>query len=204
MIDLDSINWEKVGGLIPAIVQDWQSRDVLMLGYMNREAVQQSQASGKVTFFSRTKQRLWTKGESSGNFLLLKSIKLDCDQDTLLVQAKALGPSCHLGSKSCFGEDQIKPFDFLADLTAIIAQRHQERPVGSYTAELFEKGLVKIAQKLGEEAVELSLAAVAESKERLIEESADLLFHLMVLLQAKGLALQDVCQLLQKRHQTKP
>ncbi|MFW7381864.1 MAG: bifunctional phosphoribosyl-AMP cyclohydrolase/phosphoribosyl-ATP diphosphatase HisIE [Oligoflexus sp.] len=201
MIDAEKINWEKVDQLVPAIVQDWQTQAVLMLGYMNREALAISLDSQKVTFFSRTKKKLWTKGESSGNFLLIKSIKLDCDQDTLLIAAEALGPTCHLGTTSCFGEPEAQPFSILSQLSQLIAKRHQEMPAESYTTRLFTKGKQKIAQKVGEEGVEVALAAVAESDERLCEEAADLMFHLLVLLQSRNLSLQDVCQVLDKRHQ---
>jgi phosphoribosyl-ATP pyrophosphohydrolase/phosphoribosyl-AMP cyclohydrolase len=171
-----------------------------MLGYMNAEALAATQASGKVTFWSRSKQRLWTKGESSGHVLALKSIRIDCDADTLLVQAEPHGPTCHLGTSSCFGEDARPPLGFLAELDALVAQRHAERPQGSYTTRLFEGGTRRIAQKVGEEGVESALAAVAQGDEELLGEAADLLFHLTVLLRARGLSLADTVAVLAQRH----
>jgi len=200
--DLSRLDWAKGDGLLPAIVQHWQNGEVLMLGYMNAEALTHTQANGHVTFFSRSKQRLWTKGESSGHVLALKSIRIDCDADTLLVQAEPHGPTCHEGTSSCFGEstDVRPPLGFLAELDALVAQRNAERPEGSYTTSLFEGGIRRMAQKVGEEGVETALAAVAQDDAELLGESADLIFHLTVVLRARGLSLTDVAALLAKRH----
>lgn len=198
--DFSRLNWAKGGGLLPAIVQHWLSSEVLMLGYMNAEALAQTQASGKVTFYSRSKQRLWTKGESSGHVLALKSIRIDCDADTLLVQAEPHGPTCHLGTSSCFGEAVRPPLGFLAELDALVAQRHAERPADSYTTRLFDGGIRRIAQKVGEEGVETALAAVAQDDAELLGEAADLIFHLTVVLRARGLGLADVARVLADRH----
>jgi phosphoribosyl-AMP cyclohydrolase / phosphoribosyl-ATP pyrophosphohydrolase len=198
--DFSRLDWAKGSGLLPAVVQHWLSGEVLMLGYMNAEALAVTQASGKVTFWSRSKQRLWTKGESSGHVLALKSIRGDCDADTLLVQAEPHGPTCHLGTSSCFGADASPPLGFLAELDALVAQRHAERPAGSYTTGLFDAGIRRIAQKVGEEGVESALAAVAQGDEELLGEAADLVFHLAVLLRARGLSLADVAAVLAKRH----
>jgi phosphoribosyl-ATP pyrophosphohydrolase/phosphoribosyl-AMP cyclohydrolase len=204
-IDPDALDWTKGNGLLPAIVQHWQSGEVLMLGYMNAAALAQTQASRQVTFYSRSKQRLWTKGESSGHVLALKSIRIDCDADTLLLQADPHGPTCHRGSSSCFGEhaEVRPPLGFLAELDALVAARHAERPVGSYTTGLFEGGIRRMAQKVGEEGVETALAAVAQDDAELLGEAADLLFHLTVLLRARGLSLADVAARLAQRHQAR-
>lgn len=194
------LDWAKGNGLLPAIVQHWLSGEVLMLGYMNAEALAQTQASGLVTFFSRSKQRLWTKGESSGHVLALKSIRIDCDADTLLVLAEPHGPTCHLGTSSCFGAAVRPPLGFLAELDALVAQRHAERPAGSYTTRLFEGGMRRIAQKVGEEGVETALAAVVQDDAELLGEAADLVFHLTVALRARGLGLADVARVLADRH----
>ena len=194
--DIDGLAWEKQGGLLPAIVQDADTLRVLMLGYMSREALQATLASGRVTFFSRSKQRLWTKGESSGDVLDLVRLEADCDADTLLVQARPAGPTCHLGRASCFPQ---APADGLAELDAVIAQRAQELPEGSYTTRLFEGGIRRIAQKVGEEGVETALAAVAQDDDALLGEASDLLFHLLVLLRARGLSLADALQVLETR-----
>ena len=194
--DIDGLAWEKQGGLLPAIVQDADTLRVLMLGYMSREALQATLASGHVTFFSRSKQRLWMKGESSGDVLDLVRLEADCDADTLLVQARPAGPTCHLGRASCFPQ---APADGLAELDAVIAQRAQELPEGSYTTRLFEGGIRRIAQKVGEEGVETALAGVAEDDEALLGEASDLLFHLLVLLRARGLSLADALQVLETR-----
>ncbi len=183
--------------LQPAIVQDAGNGRVLMLGYMNADALAATRALGKVTFFSRSRQRLWTKGESSGNFLELVSIEGDCDSDSLLVQAIPVGPTCHLGRTSCFAE---APGNFLADLDRLVASRERDRPAASYTTSLFESGLRRMAQKVGEEGVETSLAAVADDDAALLGEAADLLFHLVVLLRARGLSLASAVQVLQARH----
>lgn len=200
--DFDRLDWSKGDGLLPAIVQHWQSGEVLMLGYMNAEALAQTRASGQVTFYSRSKRRLWTKGESSGHMLALKSIRVDCDADTLLVEAEPHGPTCHKGTSSCFGERELvrPPLGFLAELDALIAQRHAERPEGSYTTRLFEGGIRRIAQKVGEEGVETALAAVAQDDAALLGEAADLIFHLAVVLRARGLGLADAVEVLADRH----
>lgn len=200
--DTSRLDWAKGDGLLPAIVQHWLTGEVLMLGYMTAEALAQTQASGHVTFHSRSKQRLWTKGESSGHVLVLKSILVDCDADTVLVQADPRGPTCHRGSSSCFGDsiDVRPPLGFLAELDALVAQRHAERPEGSYTTTLFDGGIRRIAQKVGEEGVETALAAVVQGDEELLGEAADLIFHLTVALRARGLSLADVAGVLAQRH----
>ena len=201
-IDTGRLDWAKGDGLLPAIVQHWLSGEVLMLGYMNAEALAHTRASGHVTFYSRSKRRLWTKGESSGHVLVLKGIRIDCDADTLLVQADPHGPTCHLGTSSCFGDhaDVRPPLGFLAELDALVAQRHAERPADSYTTKLFDGGVRRIAQKVGEEGVETALAAVAQGDEELLGEAADLVFHLIVLLRDRGLSLADVAAVLARRH----
>jgi len=195
--DVDSLDFEKQDGLLPAIVQDARSRRVLMLGYMDRAAVDATLASGRVTFFSRSKGRLWMKGETSGDVLELVSLQTDCDSDALLVQAIPHGPTCHLKRDSCF-EDA--PAAFLGQLDALVRQRSAERPAGSYTTRLFEGGVRRIAQKVGEEGVETALAAVTQDDEALLGEAADLMFHLLVLLRARGLGLADVERVLESRH----
>ncbi len=203
MIDLNAelqLDWGKGDGLLPAIIQHWRSGEVLMLGYMSREALAETRASGRVTFFSRSKQRLWTKGESSGNHLLLKSLHVDCDADTILVRADPVGPTCHRGTPTCFVDAPALPHAFLGDLDSLVAQRHSERPEGSYTTRLFDSGTTKIAQKVGEEGVETALAGVVQCDAELLGESADLLFHLLVLLRARGLGLADVVRVLETRH----
>lgn len=186
-------------GLVPAIVQDANSRAVLMLGFMNEDALEITQATGRVTFFSRSRQRLWTKGEESGHFLELKSISEDCDRDTLLVKVHPLGPVCHTGADTCWNEIN-EGDDFLVQLEAVIRERKQADPAGSYVASLFAKGLNKIAQKVGEEAVEMVIEAKDDNPELFLNESADLLFHYLLLLNAKGHKLQDVIDILKKRH----
>lgn len=195
-LDIDALAWDKQDGLLPAIVQDADSRRVLMLGYMSREALAKTLDSGQVTFFSRSKGRLWTKGESSGHVLALVSLEADCDRDTLLVQARPHGPTCHLGTTSCFPS---APGDVLGELQALIRARHAERPPGSYTTKLFDAGVKRIAQKVGEEGLETALAAVAEEDAPLLGEAADLLYHLIVLLQARGLSLADALAVLAQR-----
>ena len=201
-IDSSSLDWNKGEGLLPAIVQHAQTGEVLMLGYMNAEALDVTQRTGHVTFFSRSKQRLWTKGESSGHVLVMKSIRIDCDADTLLVQAEPHGPTCHLGTSSCFGDSaEVRPpLGFLAELDALVAQRHAQRPEGRYTTMLFESGIRRIAQKVGEEGVETALAAVAQGDGDLLGEAADLIFHLIVALRARGLSLADAVDVLTDRH----
>jgi len=198
---LDQLAWDKQDGLLPAVVQDVETLRVLMLGYMNREALEMTLACRHVTFFSRSKGRLWTKGERSGHVLKLVRIETDCDADTLLIQAHPQGPTCHLQRTSCFPD---APGSFLGDLDALIAQRERERPVGSYTTKLFEGGIRRIAQKVGEEGVETALAAVAQEDADLLGESADLIYHLLVLLRARGLSLGQVEDLLRQRHATAP
>jgi phosphoribosyl-ATP pyrophosphohydrolase/phosphoribosyl-AMP cyclohydrolase len=198
---LHQLDWSKQDGLLPAVVQDASTLRVLMLGYMNREAVEMTLACRHVTFFSRSKGRLWTKGERSGHVLKLVSIETDCDADTLLIQAQPQGPTCHLERTSCFPE---APGSFLSDLDALIAQRERERPVGSYTTRLFESGIRRIAQKVGEEGVETALAAVAQDETALLGEGADLIFHLLVLLRSRGLSLADVEAVLRQRHAQAP
>lgn len=189
------------GGLVPVIIQDGTSRKVLMLGYMNQEAWQATQDTGRVTFFSRSKNRLWTKGEESGNFLNLISAKVDCDADTLLIQAKPMGPTCHTGSDTCWGEDNDADYGFLSQLEGIIEQRRQNDSDDSYVAALFRKGINKIAQKVGEEAVETVIEAKDNDTGLFLNEAADLLFHYLILLKAKGHNLDEIARLLQNRHQ---
>ena len=199
-IDLQNLDFDKGGGLVPTIVQHVATGEVLMLGYMNAEAVAATRASGFVTFWSRSKRRLWRKGETSGRVLEVKSIRVDCDRDALLVEAAPRGPTCHLGNASCFGEDAKRPLAFLAKLDALIERRRAERPAGSYTTGLFEAGVRRIAQKVGEEGVETALAAVVQDDAALLGEAADLVYHLMVLLRARGLSLADVGATLARRH----
>lgn len=198
--DLDQLAWDKGAGLLPAIVHDADSGRVLMLGYMNAEALEQTRALGKVTFYSRSKQRLWTKGESSGHWLSVVGIEVDCDRDTLLIQARPAGPVCHLGTQTCFGAESGPPLAFLADLGAVIESRKGAAADSSYTARLFASGTRRIAQKVGEEGLETALAAVAQGREELLAEAADLLYHLQVLLADQGLGLADVVEVLRQRH----
>ncbi|WP_276088744.1 bifunctional phosphoribosyl-AMP cyclohydrolase/phosphoribosyl-ATP diphosphatase HisIE [Pedobacter sp. JY14-1] len=192
------IDFEKTGGLVPVIIQDVQTLEVLMLGYMNDEAWQKTQAEGKVTFFSRSKNRLWTKGEESGNFLFVKETHIDCDNDTLLIKASPAGPTCHTGSRSCFKTAYNQNFVF--QLEQIIADRYDHPSAESYVNKLRSKGLNKIAQKVGEEGVETVIAALAESDADFINESSDLIFHLLVLLREKGKTLADIGLNLEGRH----
>ena len=188
-------------GLVPAIVQDATTKNVLMLGFMNQAAVDATLSLQKVTFFSRSKNRLWTKGEESGNSLNYISMALDCDQDTLLVQAHPAGPVCHTGSDTCWGGDnKLNELGFIANLEQVIEQRRTAAPESSYVAGLFAKGINKIAQKVGEEAVEVVIEAKDNNDNLFLEESADLLFHYLMLLQAKGFKLNDVVKILEKRH----
>jgi phosphoribosyl-ATP pyrophosphohydrolase/phosphoribosyl-AMP cyclohydrolase len=198
MIKSEHIDWQKTGGLIPAIVQDARTRCVLMLGYMNEEAFLKTQETGHVTFFSRTKQRLWVKGETSGNYLELEGMKLDCDGDTLLVAARPVGPVCHTGAETCF--DEKNEADFLDELEQIIDTRRAAGAKESYVAGLMKAGLSRMAQKVGEEGVEVALAGTEKDRSKLREESADLLFHLLVLLRASGLGLADIRETLKARH----
>ncbi|PBQ32383.1 bifunctional phosphoribosyl-AMP cyclohydrolase/phosphoribosyl-ATP diphosphatase [Sphingobacteriaceae bacterium] len=191
------INFEKTDGLVPVIIQDETSLQVLMLGYMNEEAFLKTQEEGRVTFFSRSKNRLWTKGESSGNFLVVKSIKLDCDQDTLLIYVNPVGPACHTGSVSCFQEETAK--GFLYHLEKTISQRIDENDENSYTNKLFKSGINKVAQKVGEEAVELVIEAKDNNDNLFKNEAADLLYHFLILLKAKGIRLSDIEEVLKVR-----
>jgi len=186
-------------GLVPAIVQDFTTGKVLMLGFMSEEALQKTMSEGKVSFFSRSRNRIWTKGEESGNFLLLKSIASDCDDDTLLIKAEPLGPVCHTGADTCWSEKNIKD-DFLFYLESIINLRKQASPEESYVAKLFSKGINKIAQKVGEEAIEMVIESKDNNEELFLNESADLLFHYLILLNAKGYTLQEVINVLEQRH----
>lgn len=196
-----NINFTKYAdGLVPAIIQDAKTKIVLMLGFMNQEAVNATLASGKVCFYSRSKNRLWTKGEESGNFLNYISMSLDCDQDSLLIQANPVGPVCHTGTDTCWGELNNINNTFLDELENIIANRKNSATSGSYVAGLFAKGINKIAQKVGEEAVELVIEAKDNNEQLFLEESADLLFHYLILLQSKGYQLSDVVKVLQQRH----
>jgi phosphoribosyl-ATP pyrophosphohydrolase/phosphoribosyl-AMP cyclohydrolase len=188
-------------GLIPAIIQDTKTKTVLMLGYMNAEAVSKTLETNKVTFFSRSKQRLWTKGEESGHFLTLNSIKNDCDNDSLLIKATPHGPTCHKGTDSCWGESKVESYGFLTELETIITDRKENAPSKtSYVSDLFEKGINKIAQKVGEEAVEVVIEAKDGNDDLFLNESADLLFHYLILLQAKGFKLDAVIEVLKSRH----
>lgn len=198
---LMEIDFEKQGGLVPAIIQDSITNNVLMLGYMNQEAYEQTIKTGKVTFWSRSRQCLWTKGETSGNFLNLVSIKSDCDNDTLLVRVNPVGPACHLGTDTCWGEkNEANPLLFLTELQEFINKRHEEMPEGSYTTSLFKDGLNRMAQKVGEEALEAVIEATNGTNERLIYEASDMFYHLIVLLTSKGLRIENIAQELQVRH----
>ena len=193
------MDFNKLNGIVPAIIQDARSQQVLMLGFMNPEALEKTREEGKVTFFSRTKNRLWTKGEESGNFLYVEEILEDCDQDTLLIRATPAGPVCHTGSDTCFNE-QNTGGAFIEKLQDLIHRRKKEMPEGSYTTSLFEKGINTIAQKVGEEAVELVIEAKDDNPELFLNESADLLYHLLVLLTEKGFDISDVMKVLEERH----
>jgi phosphoribosyl-ATP pyrophosphohydrolase/phosphoribosyl-AMP cyclohydrolase len=195
-----NIDFDKGEGLVPVIIQDSKTLKVLMLGYMNAAALAETQSSGKVTFFSRSKGRLWTKGESSGNFLIVDSIKVDCDQDTLLIKAQPQGPTCHTGNATCFENENNPNPMFLTFLEEVIEQRRVAKDSTSYVASLFEKGMNKIAQKVGEEAVELVIEAKDNDESLFLNEAADLLFHYLILLKAKGHGLNDVIEILDKRH----
>ncbi len=195
------IDFDKMNGLVPAIIQDATTKTVLMLGFMNKEAYEKTLEIGKVTFYSRTKNRLWTKGEQSGHFLHVVSIKNDCDNDTLLIQVHPEGPVCHTGTDTCWGEkNEANPLLFLSELQDFIEQRHREMPEGSYTTSLFKDGLNRMAQKVGEEALEAVIEAVNGSNERLIYEGSDMLYHLIVLLTAKGMRIEQMAAELQERH----
>jgi phosphoribosyl-ATP pyrophosphohydrolase/phosphoribosyl-AMP cyclohydrolase len=201
--DADKVDFAKGDGLVPAIVQDVDTGAVLMMAYMNREALDETLKRGRAVFFSRSKQRLWEKGETSGHTLEVVGVELDCDADTLLVTSRPRGPACHNGTLTCFGDEPrtaATAISFLAKLESVIAQRATEKPDASYTAKLLAKGINKVAQKVGEEGVETALAGANESDQKLVAESADLLFHLLVLLRARGVPLANVVDELQKRH----
>ena len=199
--DIEKINFNKLGGLIPAVIQDNSTLKVLMVGFMNKEALSKTVETGKVTFFSRTKNRLWTKGEESGNFLKVVNLLIDCDDDTLLVKANPVGVVCHTGADTCFFEtNQKNDLQFLSYLQDFIDKRKEEMPEGSYTTSLFQKGTSKITQKVGEEAVETIIGAMANDDENFIYEAGDLVYHLIVLLSHKGYRIDDVVKELQKRH----
>ncbi len=195
-----TLDFEKMGGLVPAIIQDARTKNVLMLGFMNKEAFAKTESTGLVTFYSRTKKRLWTKGEESGNVLKVVSIADDCDHDTLLIQAIPTGPVCHTGNATCFSETNEFGIEFLAYLQEFINRRHQEMPEGSYTTSLFKKGINRMAQKVGEEAVETVIEATNGTDDRLIYEASDLIYHLIVLLTSKGLTINELAAELEKRH----
>lgn len=195
-----NLDFEKMEGLIPAIIQDNYTSKVLMLGFMNKEAYEKTVETGKVTFFSRTKNRLWTKGEESGNFLNVVSIKEDCDKDTLLVKANPVGPVCHTGTDTCWGEENTEDIMFLKYLQDFITRRYEEMPEKSYTTSLFQSGINRMAQKVGEEAVETVIEATNGSEEGFIYEASDLIYHLIVLLTSKGYRLEDLARELKKRH----
>ena len=195
-----NIDFSKSNGLVPAIIQDYMTSKVLMLGYMNEEALKKTQETGQVTFFSRTKDRLWTKGEESGNFLNVKSIDVDCDNDTLLIKVIPVGPVCHTGTDTCWGESNQGDISFLKFLQEFIEVRHAEMPEGSYTTSLFNKGINRMAQKVGEEAVETVIEATNGTEEGFLYEASDLVYHLIVLLTSKGYSLDDLGRELKKRH----
>lgn len=198
--DWNSADWNKGNGLLPAIVQDAATGQVLMLGYMNQDSAEATVATGKVTFFSRSKQRLWTKGETSGNTLGFVSATLDCDSDTILVQAVPAGPACHTGARTCFSDKLPDGPGFLGYLDALVASRRATMPEGSYTTSLFQAGASRVAQKVGEEGVELALARMKDDREEMANEAADLLFHMLVLLADAGMSLEDALAVLRKRH----
>ena len=207
LADIDRLDFEKSEGLLPAVVQHADTGAVLMVGYMNRQALRETMSRRHVVFFSRSKQRLWEKGETSGHFLELDQIRTDCDRDALLVTARPLGPVCHEGTATCFGDEPVtrgEQLAFVAALEGVIEKRIAESPQGSYTARLFAEGPKRIAQKVGEEGLEVALAAVAETDDKVVSESADLVFHLLVLLRSRGLSFQHVVAELQSRHATKP
>ena len=202
-LDISAVDFVKGDGLVPAIVQDVDTGAVLMMAYMNKDALEQTLSRKRAVFFSRSKQRLWEKGETTGHTLDVADVVLDCDHDTLLVTARPRGPACHKGTLTCFGDQPRSAatnIAFLAKLEAVIAQRAAEKPEASYTARLLERGVARVAQKVGEEGVELALAGVGETAEKVTEEAADLLFHLLVLLRARGLTLSQVVEKLESRH----
>lgn len=195
---MEPIDFNKGNGLVPVVIQDYNTLQVLMMGYMNEEAFKKTQDDGKVTFFSRSKNRLWTKGETSGNFLIVKEITIDCDNDTLLIKVNPAGPVCHSGSKSCFGEET--PKGFIYELEQIVNQRIDDDIQDSYTNKIFRKGINKVAQKVGEEAVELVIESKDDNPDLFKNEAADLLYHLLILLKAKGTELSEIEEVLLKRH----
>jgi len=195
-----SLNFDKLGGILPAIIQDALTKEVLMLGFMNQEAYEKTLSEGKVTFFSRTKERLWTKGEESGNYMDVVEILEDCDADTLLIRANPQGPACHTGMRTCFGETVQDDLSFLQNLQALLQSRKEELPENSYTAKLFRSGPRKIAKKVGEEAAELIIEAMDSDDELFLNEAADLLFHMTILLVDRGFRLEDVVKVLKERH----
>jgi phosphoribosyl-AMP cyclohydrolase / phosphoribosyl-ATP pyrophosphohydrolase len=199
MLDIEKINFAKMHGLIPVCVQDFYSMQVLMQGFMNQEALEKTLMTKKVTFFSRSKNRLWTKGETSGNYLTVVDCSTDCDNDALLIYVIAHGPTCHTGDVSCFKTDAAPPFLQLAKLAAIVKERYQHPQADSYTAKLFREGTKRIAQKVGEEGLEVALAAILDDKSELANEVADLLYHLFVLLQEKNLTFTAICKVLEER-----
>jgi len=199
-IDLEDLDWDKSDGLIPAIIQDSSTGSVLMLGYMNRASLEETLESGKVTFFSRSRKQLWTKGETSGNYLLFRGIQIDCDADTLLIKAEPCGPTCHRGTATCFQDRlEFKGIAFLNHLENLIRSRKVEMPEGSYTTRLFDQGLARISQKVGEEGVEVAISAF-QDRGQTVQEAADLLYHLLVLLAARELSLAEVVTELTRRH----
>lgn len=203
LVTLENINelaWDKMDQLIPAIIQHQDTGAILMQGFMNTESLTQTLTSAKATFFSRSKQGLWVKGETSGNFLHVSQVVTDCDKDSLLIACRPIGPTCHLGTESCFPEQKLSQQNFLSHLEQVVASRKGDDPESSYTAHLFKRGTTKIAQKVGEEGVEVALAAVAETKEDLLGECADLFYHTLVLLQDQNIAVSEVMAVLQKRH----
>jgi phosphoribosyl-AMP cyclohydrolase / phosphoribosyl-ATP pyrophosphohydrolase len=207
LADIDTLDFTKGDGLLPAVVQHARTGAVLMVGYMNREAFRETLSRRHVVFFSRSKERLWEKGETSGHFLELADIRTDCDRDALLVTATPVGPVCHVGTATCFGDESLtagERFAFLAFLESVIEQRIAGAPQGSYTARLFAEGPKRVAQKVGEEGLEVALAAVAETDDKVVSESADLVFHLLVLLRSRGLSFESVVAELQSRHAAKP
>lgn len=198
--NIEQLAWDKMDNLIPAIIQHAATGAVLMQGYMNKASLEQTLKTENATFYSRSKQGLWVKGETSGNFLKVKQVLTDCDKDSLLLACEPIGPTCHLGTESCFPEQKLSQQNFLSQLEQVIASRKGDSPEESYTAHLFSHGTTKIAQKVGEEGVEVALAAVAETKEDLLGECADLFYHTLVLLQDKNIELSEVMSVLQKRH----
>ncbi len=200
MIDINELDWDKGDGLLPAIIQDADNLRVLMLGYMSKESMEKTLKTKRVTFFSRSKQAIWIKGETSGNFLDFISVDIDCDKDTILIKALPQGPTCHTGTQTCFNDENGASIQFLKTLSMLINQRNKNRPEGSYVTTLFEEGKSRISQKVGEEGVELALAHMKDDRDEILNESADLIFHMMVLLENSNLSIDDVCEILEKRH----